>query len=114
MIFSTSPKLKRANWTSTRFHSFLAECNRKDNEAARRSKRLRKGLDLICDIHPDVPKEITADANRLSQVIINLVGNAIKFTQAGKVELQVALDRVEDNCACIHFSVRDTGIGIPH
>jgi signal transduction histidine kinase len=76
-------------------------------------KAASKGLDLICDIHPDVPKEITADANRLSQVIINLVGNAIKFTETGKVELQVALDQVEDGCACIHFSVRDTGIGIP-
>lgn len=72
-----------------------------------------KGLELICDIRSDVPEEIAADANRLRQVIINLIGNAIKFTHTGQVELRVELDGVEDGMARLRFSVRDTGIGVP-
>jgi signal transduction histidine kinase/DNA-binding response OmpR family regulator len=72
-----------------------------------------KELELICDIRPEVPERIAADANRLSQVITNLLGNAIKFTGAGSIELRVALDGAEDDIAFLHFSVRDTGIGIP-
>jgi signal transduction histidine kinase/CheY-like chemotaxis protein len=70
------------------------------------------GLELLCDIRPDVPEHIVADANRLSQVIINLVGNAIKFTSKGEVEFGAQVDRLENGCVWLHFSVRDTGIGI--
>jgi signal transduction histidine kinase/DNA-binding response OmpR family regulator len=74
-----------------------------------------KELELICDIRPEVPERIAADANRLSQVITNLIGNAIKFTSAGCIELRVALDDVESDIAFLRFSVQDTGIGIsPH
>jgi signal transduction histidine kinase len=71
-----------------------------------------KGLDLLYVIEPDVPDELVADANRLSQIIINLIGNAVKFTRKGEVELTVALDGIEADVQ-LHFSVRDTGIGIP-
>ncbi|MGA2120059.1 MAG: response regulator [Bryobacteraceae bacterium] len=72
-----------------------------------------KGLELIYDIRPEVPEEIVADANRLRQVITNLIGNAIKFTHLGQIELSAGLNGVEDGTVCLHFSVRDTGIGIP-
>jgi signal transduction histidine kinase/DNA-binding response OmpR family regulator len=71
-----------------------------------------KELEVICDIRPDVPDEIVADSNRISQIAINLIGNAIKFTQRGHIELRVELDGLERDWGCVHFSVRDTGIGI--
>jgi signal transduction histidine kinase/ActR/RegA family two-component response regulator len=72
-----------------------------------------KDLALVCEIAPDIPNEISADLNRLSQVIINLVGNAIKFTSQGRIEIRVALDTLGNDFAYLHFSVQDTGIGIP-
>jgi signal transduction histidine kinase/CheY-like chemotaxis protein len=72
-----------------------------------------KGVELIYAIAPDVPERIVADANRLSQIITNLIANAIKFTAIGQVLLRVTLDGIEDGLACLHFSVQDTGIGIP-
>jgi signal transduction histidine kinase/CheY-like chemotaxis protein len=72
-----------------------------------------KGLELLCHICPGVPERIIADPIRLAQIVTNLVGNAIKFTSEGEVELCVALEGVEDDRARLHFSVRDTGIGIP-
>jgi len=72
-----------------------------------------KGLELLYRIDPSVPEQIVADPTRLSQIIINLVGNAIKFTHKGEVELRVALDRIGNGRAHLRFSVRDTGIGIP-
>jgi signal transduction histidine kinase/CheY-like chemotaxis protein len=73
----------------------------------------QKGLELLLDIGSDVPDEISADPNRLGQVLLNLIGNAIKFTSDGEVELAVALDSINTGQARLHFSVRDTGIGIP-
>jgi PAS domain S-box-containing protein len=69
----------------------------------------RKGLDVICDVAADVPDQITGDAVRLRQVLVNLVGNAVKFTEHGEIVVAVGLagDR-------LRFSVRDTGIGITH
>ena len=69
----------------------------------------QKGLDMLLSIHPDVPLHITGDPGRLRQIIINLAGNAIKFTEKGRVELKVELDTTDQ----LHFSVIDTGIGIP-
>jgi signal transduction histidine kinase/CheY-like chemotaxis protein/putative ubiquitin-RnfH superfamily antitoxin RatB of RatAB toxin-antitoxin module len=68
-----------------------------------------KGLDLRWEIASEVPDWIVTDPTRLSQVITNLVGNAIKFTMAGEVELRV----FSDPDGLLHFSVRDTGVGIP-
>lgn len=74
----------------------------------------KKGLELICDIHPDVPTVVAGDPTRLGQVVTNLLGNAVKFTEQGEVVLTVepvsageSSDRVR-----LHFSVRDTGIGL--
>jgi signal transduction histidine kinase/CheY-like chemotaxis protein len=71
-----------------------------------------KGLELLSNIHPDVPDGIVADPTRLTQIIINLVGNALKFTTQGEVELAVTLEKMDGDQATLHFSVRDTGIGI--
>ncbi|WP_437191499.1 response regulator [Planctomicrobium sp. SH527] len=70
-------------------------------------------LELVCHIAPDVPDVVLGDPNRLRQILINLVGNAIKFTDAGEVVLHVRLREVKDKFAIIHFEVADTGIGIP-
>jgi signal transduction histidine kinase/DNA-binding response OmpR family regulator len=72
-----------------------------------------KRLELILDVHPDVPDYIEADPVRLRQVIVNLVGNAIKFTEKGEVALGVDVSSRGDDECVLHFAVRDTGIGIP-
>ncbi len=72
-----------------------------------------KELELLCDIHPDVPDRLIGDPHRLRQVIINLVGNAIKFTASGEVAVHIALEQREEREAFLHFRIRDTGIGIP-
>jgi PAS domain S-box-containing protein len=73
-----------------------------------------KGLELVCLVHPDIAHVLHGDAGRLRQILTNLVGNAIKFTHQG--EIVIRAEAVEDNTshAKIHFSVQDTGIGIPH
>jgi two-component system sensor histidine kinase/response regulator len=71
-----------------------------------------KGLELICDIKPPVPEYVLGDATRLRQIVVNLVGNGIKFTHRGEVELQVGFDSQEGDRLKLHFVVRDTGIGI--
>ncbi|MDY6912956.1 MAG: response regulator [Planctomycetota bacterium] len=71
-----------------------------------------KGLELICPISPDVPDWLVGDPNRLRQVIINLVGNAIKFTEQGEIVVRVEVESRSAEDVCLHFSVSDTGIGI--
>ncbi len=72
----------------------------------------KKNLELACDISSDVPAALIGDANRLRQVIVNLVGNAIKFTDEGEIVLRVSCESAADN-VILQFSVSDTGIGIP-
>jgi len=74
-----------------------------------------KNLDLQLEIAPEVPETILGDSMRLQQVLINLVGNAIKFTEKGSVQLKVAAGGAPDDGARVqlHFAVQDTGIGIP-
>lgn len=72
-----------------------------------------KGLELACDVMADVPDDLLGDPGRLRQVIINLVGNAIKFTGRGEVILRVETQSLNNDQVGLHFSVRDTGIGIP-
>jgi CheY-like chemotaxis protein/HPt (histidine-containing phosphotransfer) domain-containing protein len=72
-----------------------------------------KGLELACDIRPEVPQALAGDPLRLRQVVVNLVGNAIKFTDRGEVVLRVQPESQLDGEVRLHFSVTDTGIGIP-
>ncbi len=74
-----------------------------------------KGLELICQVDPDVPDGLVGDSLRLRQIVTNLIGNAIKFTANGEVVLRVELVSApaQANLADLHFSIRDTGIGIP-
>jgi CheY-like chemotaxis protein len=76
-------------------------------------KAHEKGLELICNVRPDVPEEILGDVTRIRQVLVNLLGNAIKFTSEGEIELNVNVDSYQDERLTLHFTVRDTGIGIP-
>jgi len=70
------------------------------------------GIDLLLRIQPDLPIEYIGDAARLRQILINLIGNAVKFTHEGQVMVDVH-GTTKDNVATLHFSVEDTGIGIP-
>jgi len=72
----------------------------------------QKGLELTCDIDPAVPDEIIADPTRLRQIVINLIGNALKFTQHGEIGLGVGVDSRDGDHIRLHFTIRDTGIGI--
>ncbi len=72
----------------------------------------RKELELLCDIASDVPNGVAADVGRLRQIIVNLVGNAIKFTSEGEVALRVELLSETDDDVELKFAVADTGIGI--
>jgi PAS domain S-box-containing protein len=73
----------------------------------------QKGLELICDVHAEVPESLVGDPGRLRQIVVNLIGNAIKFTEKGEIVVSVTEDAAEDGRVCLHVSVADTGIGIP-
>jgi PAS domain S-box-containing protein len=72
-----------------------------------------KGLELACDIGPDVPTALIGDPSRVRQIVTNLVANAIKFTEQGEVVLTVDVESQTDGGAMLRFSVSDTGIGVP-
>jgi PAS domain S-box-containing protein len=72
-----------------------------------------KKLELICDVADDVPRCILGDAARLRQIFVNLLGNAVKFTAAGEVVLQIRVESRTDAQCTLRLGVRDTGIGIP-
>lgn len=73
----------------------------------------RKGLEMRCHVYPDVPDRLVGDPGRLRQIVLNLVNNALKFTERGGITIDVHLDSVLDRTATLHFLVTDTGIGIP-
>ncbi|MBN1477918.1 response regulator [Candidatus Sumerlaeota bacterium] len=72
-----------------------------------------KGLELVCLIHPNVPRRVSGDPGRLRQVILNLLNNAIKFTDEGEVTVHVTLESETEDTHTLRIRVADTGIGIP-
>jgi CheY-like chemotaxis protein len=85
-------------------------------ESAMKALALRahqKGLELNCHVHTDVPDAVVGDPGRLRQILVNLVGNAVKFTEWGEVTVQVEKQAEENATLWLRFRVQDTGIGIP-
>ena len=72
----------------------------------------KKGMELACQVEQDVPDGLVGDGNRLRQVLLNLIGNAIKFTEAGEVIVRVRAQETDHNSLVIDFEIADTGIGI--
>ena len=73
----------------------------------------QKGLELLNEMAPDTPQHLVGDPGRLRQVLLNLLGNAIKFTERGEILLRIALEESFEHQARLHFSISDSGIGIP-
>ena len=73
----------------------------------------QKGLKLMVDVAPEVPDALIGDPLRLRQVLLNLLNNAVKFTHAGSIEMRAGLYERRDGALTLHFSVSDTGVGIP-
>ncbi len=71
-----------------------------------------KGLELLCEVSPQVPEIVSGDSGRLRQILLNLIGNALKFTAEGEIALKVQMELLEDASTNLHFIVSDTGIGI--
>jgi len=78
-----------------------------------RVQATQKGLSLVSEIQPGTPEILSGDPSRLRQIIVNLIGNAIKFTAEGSVRLEVKQESRQDTSLTLHFVVTDTGIGIP-
>jgi two-component system sensor histidine kinase/response regulator len=72
-----------------------------------------KGLELTADIPTKIPDHLIGDPMRLRQLLINLIDNAIKFTDRGEIMLSASIESVTDDCHCLHFAISDTGIGVP-
>lgn len=73
----------------------------------------KKKLELICELSPELPSCVQGDPGRLRQILINLISNAVKFTEKGEVCVSAQLEKTEGNSGLFHFMVADTGIGIP-
>jgi signal transduction histidine kinase/DNA-binding response OmpR family regulator len=76
-------------------------------------KAHEKRLELVCEIAADVPEMVAGDPTRLRQIVVNLIANAIKFTEQGEVALEATTEASHEQATSLHFVVRDTGIGIP-
>ncbi|MFH1950952.1 MAG: response regulator [Pseudomonadota bacterium] len=76
-------------------------------------KAHEKGLELACHIRPDVPSSLIGDPGRLRQIIVNIAGNSLKFTEEGEIVIRVEMESESDDSVKLHFMVSDTGIGIP-
>ena len=72
-----------------------------------------KGLELVCDIAPDIDMAVLGDPGRLRQILVNIIGNALKFTENGEVVLRVRAESRMPQATQLHFAISDTGIGIP-
>ena len=94
-----------------------ADFNLRDSlEATLKTLALRadqKGLELLCELAPEVPELVRGDIGRLRQIVLNLIGNAIKFTEEGEVALKVRVESKNAKNIVLQFTVADTGIGVP-
>jgi signal transduction histidine kinase/CheY-like chemotaxis protein len=72
----------------------------------------QKGLELIYDVQPDVPEALVGDPGRIRQIIVNLVGNSIKFTKRGEIFVSVEKESETSDSVRLHFAIKDTGVGI--
>ncbi len=77
------------------------------------ARAFAKGLELTCLVRSGFPAEVRGDPGRLGQVLANLIGNAVKFTAQGSVELEAAAEQIREGAVLLRFEVRDTGAGIP-
>jgi len=84
-----------------------------ETEEALALRAQQKGLELLCEIDPEVPEYLIGDPLRVRQILVNLAGNAIKFTDAGEVAIEIAVEGRSEDPVNLHFRVRDTGIGVP-
>jgi signal transduction histidine kinase/FixJ family two-component response regulator len=84
-----------------------------ETEQALALRAQQKGLELLCEISPDVPECLIGDPLRVRQILVNLVGNAIKFTDVGEVAVEITLENRSEDHLDLHVLVRDTGIGVP-
>jgi two-component system, sensor histidine kinase and response regulator len=84
-----------------------------ETEEALALRAQQKGLELLCEIDPEVPECLIGDPLRVRQILANLVGNAIKFTDAGEVAIEIAIGSRSESHVDLHVRVRDTGIGVP-
>ncbi len=105
------------NIEARKLHLENVEFNLRDNlDDTLKALALRahqKGLELACHVRPDVPETVVGDPGRLRQIVVNLVGNGLKFTERGEVVIRVERDSRDDEGVRLHFTVTDTGIGIP-
>lgn len=89
------------------FRDFLSDAIR-----VMQLRAAQKGIGLDMEVSPEIPEQLIGDTGRLRQVLMNLLGNAVKFTGQGGVMLSVAAESVEPDAAVLHFAVKDTGIGV--
>lgn len=73
----------------------------------------QKEVELLCDIDPGVPTHLNGDPGRVRQILTNLIGNAIKFTERGQISLRITTDTLDKGAATLRFHIQDTGIGVP-
>ncbi len=76
-------------------------------------KAAQKGLDVACLTMPDVPRYVKGDSGRVKQILVNLINNAIKFTESGSISIRLTLVEQSHEHVTVRFAITDTGIGIP-
>src|SRR6185436_3928437 len=102
-------KLEGGKFHLEPFEFALRECVNRSIAALTPHAR-QKGLALTAEVEPDVPQILNGDSTRLHQLLINLGGNAVKFTERGEVALRVSLMEDGEHIVRLHFAVRDSGI----
>ena len=84
-----------------------------DSARSQAFRAQQKDLELACFVSPEIPDIVLGDPGRLRQILVNLIGNAIKFTSSGEVVVRAEIEQEDAEGITLRFEVRDTGIGIP-